>query len=265
MTRAAQFEAVRPLLFALARRVLGSADQARDAVETARLRWAGTAARPASVEGHLAAEVVAICTGVLSTARLRQQAHHGPWPAGPLPGGGQDDSQDDGARAGAPAQLAESLLTAALLVLERLSPLQRAVFVLREAFGCGTDQIAAALGCSAEAAGQVVAAVAAASDGDGEPPPWPAHVTGARNVARLLTAVVPPLAGIGVELEEHRFSGRPGSLLRDRAGQLLGGIALDVRDDRVEGVHLVLPGTPDTPADPVAEAQAILREANRAR
>ncbi|MFD0319230.1 RNA polymerase subunit sigma-24 [Streptomyces flavalbus] len=264
MTRAEEFEAVRPLLFAIARRALGGADQARDAVETARLRWAGTAARPASVEGHLAAEVIAVCTGVLRAARLRQQTHRGPWPAGPLPGGGQDDGGDDGARRRAPAQLAESLLTAALLALERLSPLERAVFVLREAFGCGAWETAAALGCSGEAARQIVAAVAVASDGGGEPLPWPAHVTGARNVARLLTAVVPPLAGIGVRLEEHRFSGRPGSLLRDRAGRVLGGIALDLRDDRVEGVHLVIPGAQDTPADPVAEAEAVLREANRA-
>ncbi|MGX1915369.1 sigma factor-like helix-turn-helix DNA-binding protein [Streptomyces phaeochromogenes] len=246
MTRAEEFDAVRPLLFAIARRILGSASEAQDAVEATWLRWADTPARPASVEGHLAAEVTRACTGVLRSASLRRQAHLGPWPADPE----------------RPAELAQSLLTAALLVLERLSPLERAVFVLREAFGCGIDAIASALGCSREACRQLVASVAMASDGDREPLPWPTYVAGAENVARLLSAIVPPLVRIGVSSEEHRVSGRPGVLFRDRGGRILGGTALDIRAGRIEAVHLVVTCEDFARADPVAEACAVLREAN---
>lgn len=261
MTRTEEFEGVRPLLFAIARRILGSASEAEEAVEATWLRWADTPTRPASIEGYLAAEVTRISTDVLRSASLRQQAHVVPWPAEPLLGGPGGLDRDPER----PAELAESLLTAALLVLERLSPLERAVFVLREAFGCGIDEIASALGCSQEACRQLVASIATTSDGDREPLPWPTYIVGAENVARLLSAIVPPLVRIGVTLEEHRVSGRPGSLFRDRNGRILNGTALDIREGRIEAIHLVVNCEEFAHADPVAEAYAVLREANRAR
>lgn len=259
MTRTEEFEGVRPLLYAIARRILGSASEAEDAVEATWLRWADTPARPASIEGHLAAEVTRISTDVLRSARLERHAQvgAGPWAAEPLPGGTGGDPRR-------PAELADSLLTAALLVLERLSPLERAVFVLREAFGCSVAEIASALGCSEEGCEQLVDSIARTSDGGREPLPWPTYIVGAENVARLLSAIVPPLVRIGVTLEEHRVNGRPGSLFRDRNGRILNGTALDLRDGRIEAIHLVVNCEEFVYADPVAEAYAVLREANRA-
>jgi len=59
------------------------------------------------------------------------------------------------------------------MALERLSPLEREVFVLREAFGCSVEETAAAIGCAPEACGRLVAAIATTSDGDRDPLPWP--------------------------------------------------------------------------------------------
>ncbi|SNX88208.1 RNA polymerase sigma-70 factor [Streptomyces sp. TLI_55] len=257
MTRTEEFEEVRPLLLAIAHRILGSAGRAEDAVRVAGRRWADTSVRPASVEGHLAAEVTRISTEALRSDRLRQQdAYAGPWPPAPL----LIDPDPEH-----PAGLTDSLLTAALLVLERLSPLERAVFVLSEAFGCSVEETAAAVGCSPEACGQLVAAIATTSDGGREPLPWPTYIAGTRNVARLLGAIVPPLMRIGVTVENRMVNGRPGSVFRDRTGRVLNALALGVHEDRIEEVHLVVNPDLVADADPVAEAYAILRQANEGR
>jgi RNA polymerase sigma-70 factor, ECF subfamily len=262
VTRTEEFEGVRPLLFAIARRILGSASEAEAAVEATRLRWVDTSARPASVEGHLAAEVTRISTDALQSAHGRQASLE-PWPSGPIPGalgflGGADADPER------PAELADSLLTAALLLMERLSPLERAVFVLKEALGCGVEEIASALDCSQEACGQLLDSLAATSDGGAEPLPWPTYTAGAKNVAWLLSAIVSPLVRIGVALEMCETNGRPGAHFRDRNGRILSSMALDLRDGQIAAVHLVVHCEQSVYMDPVAEAYAVLREANRA-
>ncbi|MFI5687575.1 sigma factor-like helix-turn-helix DNA-binding protein [Streptomyces sp. NPDC051636] len=253
MTKAEEFAKLRPLLFAIAFRIVGDARAAHYAVQAARLRWMVAPTPPASAEGHLAAEVTRIAAKALRSARIARGELVGPLLAGDL---------TDPAR---PADLAESLSLSALMVLERLSPLERAVFVLREAFGCSDMQIASALGCSQEACRQFLAAVADVSDGGREPLPWPTCVAGAENVTRLLTAIVPPLLRVGVTREECQVGGRPGSVFRDRDGRFLHAVSLDLCDGRIERIHLVVnPGEPAY-ADPVAEACAIVRAANRAR
>ncbi|WBO69657.1 sigma factor-like helix-turn-helix DNA-binding protein [Streptomyces camelliae] len=252
MTRAEEFARLRPLLFAIAYRILGDARAAHYAVQTARLRWTAQPTGPASVEGHLAADITRIAARALHSARVTQ---------GELVGPLLTRVVTDPDR---PADLEESLSLSALMVLERLSPLERAVFVLREAFGCGHAQIASALGCSQEASRRIVAAVAAVSDGGRAPLPWPTCVTGAWNIARLLTAIVPPLLRVGVTLEECQVNGRPGSVFRGRDGAVLQAIALDAGDGRVQRMHLVAPPAGAGHADPVAEACAVLREAGRA-
>ncbi|MDT7847524.1 sigma factor-like helix-turn-helix DNA-binding protein [Streptomyces justiciae] len=258
MTRTEEFEEVRPLLLAIAHRILGSASRAEDAVRVTGRRWADTSVHPESVESHLAAEVTRVSTETLRSDRLDQDPHAGPWAAAPLLTGPDPDPER-------PAELTDSLLTAALLVLERLSPLERAVFVLREAFGCSVEETAAAVGCSPEACGQLVAAIATTSDGDRDPLPWPTYIAGTQNVARLLAAIVPPLRRIGVTVENRVVNGRPGSVFRDRTGRVLNALTLGVHEDRIEEVHLVVNPDLIAHADPVAEAYAILREANQGR
>lgn len=173
----------------------------------------------------------------------------------PLPGNPHQDPEP-----------ADSSLTAALLLLERLSPLERAVLVLREVFGCSVCEIASAVGCSQATCHQLIAASTTAGDGDGESEavPWPQRIAGAENVARLITAIVAPLLRVGVTLEEHLVSGRPGSLFRDRNGKILSAMAFDFTEGRIQEIHLVINPDAFGHADRTAETHAVNREANRA-
>ena len=92
--------------------------------------------------------VTRISIDVLRSARVRRETYVGPWFPEPL----LTDPYEDPARS---AELADSLSMAALLLLERLSPLERAVFVLREVFGFGFPEIAAAVGRSEPACRQL--------------------------------------------------------------------------------------------------------------
>src|SRR3954451_25225570 len=128
MTRVEQFDDLRPLLFAISYRILGSVSGAEDAVQDTWLRYAATETEPASVKSFLSAVVTRISIVVLRSARVRREAYVGPWFPEPL----LTDPYEDPERS---AELADSVSMAALLLLERLTPLERAVFVLREVFG----------------------------------------------------------------------------------------------------------------------------------
>ena len=127
MTRTDDFEALRPLLFSIAYRMLGSVTEAEDAVQETWLRYARTDVEPESAKAYLSAVVTRISIDVLRSARMRREAYVGPWFPEPLPTD-QVASETSPERA---AELADSVSMAALLLLERLSPLERAVFVLR--------------------------------------------------------------------------------------------------------------------------------------
>nr|BFE58682.1 RNA polymerase sigma-70 factor [Dactylosporangium thailandense] len=149
MGRAEEFEGLRGLLFSIAYRVLGSVGEAEDAVQEAWLRYAATPDEPRDVKAFLATTVTRIAIDVLRSARVRREAYVGTWFPEPL----LTDPYEDPQRA---AELADSVSTAALLLLERLSPLERAVFVLREVFDFGFPEVAAAVGRSEAACRQLV-------------------------------------------------------------------------------------------------------------
>ncbi|TYB41038.1 sigma factor, partial [Microbispora tritici] len=127
MSRVEDFQELRPLLFAIAYRILGSVSEAEDAVQEAWLRYEGSPAQPESPKAFLSATVTRISIDVLRSARVRREAYVGPWFPEPL----LTDPYQDPERS---AELSDSLSMAALILLERLSPLERAVFVLREVF-----------------------------------------------------------------------------------------------------------------------------------
>jgi RNA polymerase sigma-70 factor (ECF subfamily) len=135
-----EFEELRPLLFSIAYRILGSVSEAEDAVQEAWLRYEA-AGRPPSPKAFLSVVVTRISIDVLRSARVRREAYVGPWFPEPL----LTDPYQDPERS---AELADSLSMAALLLLERLSPLERAVFVLREAFELPYAEIGEVLGLS---------------------------------------------------------------------------------------------------------------------
>jgi RNA polymerase sigma-70 factor (ECF subfamily) len=148
VTPAEEFDELRGLLFSIAYRILGSVSEAEDAVQEAWLRYESSPTKPASTKAFLSAVVTRVSIDVLRSARVRREKYVGQWFPEPL----LTDPYDDPARS---AELADSLSMAALLLLERLSPLERAVFVLREVFGFGFPEVAAAVGRSEAACRQL--------------------------------------------------------------------------------------------------------------
>ncbi|MCX4818305.1 RNA polymerase sigma-70 factor [Streptomyces sp. NBC_01239] len=303
MSRTEEFEELRPLLFSIAYRILGSVSEAEDAVQESWLRYAASPTQARSPKAFLSATVTRISIDVLRSARARREVYVGQWLPEPL----LSDPYEDPARS---AELADSLSMAALLLLERLSPLERAVFVLREVFSFGFPEIASALGRSEAACRQLVvrarrhmeagrprfeadreerehlagrfldavrdgdveclrdllaADAQIVGDGGGKSPQLAKAVSGAGNVARLLASYFPLLLSVDVTLRPHQVNGQPGAIFRDRDGRILNAWTLDILDGRIQTIRSV--SNPDKLGHlgPVADAWAVSREANRAR
>ncbi|WP_194816261.1 RNA polymerase sigma-70 factor [Nocardia sp. XZ_19_385] len=138
-----EFQAHRPRLFALAYRMLGSASAAEDAVQEANLRWDGTARSTIrSAEAWLTTAVVNLCRSWLVSARARREVYVGPWLPEPVPTSGGELGPLES------AEEREQISLALLTTLERLNPVERAVFVLREGFGYAHREIADMLAVS---------------------------------------------------------------------------------------------------------------------
>ena len=149
MTDAQVFEAHRGLMFAIAYRMLGTIADAEDAVQDAWLRWsAAPRADVADPRAYLARVVTNTALNRLRSVRSRREAYVGPWLPEPL-------LTEAGPDAAERAELAESVSVAMLVVLESLTPDERAVFVLREVFGFEHAEIGTALGRSAPAVRQL--------------------------------------------------------------------------------------------------------------
>ena len=140
----------RRLLFGIAYRMLGTVAEAEDAVQETYLRWHRNASGEVrSPKAWLTATVTRLCIDQLRQAKARRQFYVGPWLPEPIAGPEPADPADH-------AALADDLSLALLIVLERLSPPERAAFVLHEAFDQGYDEIAAVLGKSEAACRQLV-------------------------------------------------------------------------------------------------------------
>ncbi|EFF92140.1 MULTISPECIES: RNA polymerase sigma factor SigJ [Streptomyces] len=143
-----RFEASRPRLEAIAYRLLGSASEAEDAVQEAFLRWQGADHDRIEVpEAWLTKVLTNLCLNQLTSARARRETYVGQWLPEPLLAGDPMLGPAD------TAEQRESVSYAVMAVLERLSPGERAVYVLREAFDYPHREIAAILDIS-EAASQ---------------------------------------------------------------------------------------------------------------
>lgn len=149
-SRAEEFEEHRARLLAIAYRILGSVADAEDVVQETWLRWEASATRPRSTRAFLATITTRLAVDVLRSARARREIYPGPWFPEPL----VSDPYTDPERS---AELADSVSMAAMLLLERLSPLERAVFVLREVFGYPYAEVAATVERSEDACRQLCA------------------------------------------------------------------------------------------------------------
>ncbi|MGW1055917.1 RNA polymerase sigma-70 factor [Streptomyces sp. NPDC001118] len=302
MSPAEEFEKLRPLLFSLAYRILGSVTEAEDAVQETWLRYDRSPTRPASTRAYLSATVTRIAIDVLRSARVRREEYVGPWFPEPL----LTDPYQDPEHA---AELADSLSMAALLLLERLSPLERAVFVLREVFAFGFPEIASAVGRSEAACRQLAvrarrhmeagrprfeadrkereelagrffdalkegnveslrqllaADVQMVADSGGKAPQWTGGLQGVDQVCHMLDALLRPFLTIGGVMAPHLVNGQPGAVFRDRDGKVLNTWTLDILDGRIQTIRAVT--NPDKLAHmgPVADAWALMREARQA-
>jgi RNA polymerase sigma-70 factor (TIGR02957 family) len=141
------FAAHRSLLFTVAYELLGSAADAEDVVQETWLRWSSVALDDVrEPRAYLARIAARLALNRVRTLARRRETYVGPWLPEPLLTA--PDVADD-------VELAESVSTAMLMVLETLTPTERAVFVLREVFGFGYDEIAGAVEKSEAAVRQV--------------------------------------------------------------------------------------------------------------
>ena len=139
-----------PLLFSIAYRMVGSVTEAEDLVQEAFVRFHQHGDDVEDPKAFLSTVVTRLAIDHLRSARVRREAYVGPWLPEPLLG---DDSADPAAR----AEMADSLSLAFLVLLEQLSPLERAAFLLREVFGYPYEQVAETVGRSQDSCRQLVA------------------------------------------------------------------------------------------------------------
>ena len=136
MTDVDAFEAQRPRLTRLAYRMLGSVTESQDAVQDAWLRWTRAGDDVADPAAWLVRVTSRLCIDRMRAAKTRRDAYRGPWLPEPLI---EELSVD-------PVERAEDVSVAFLLALERLSPLERAVFLLHDVFDEDYAQVAETLG-----------------------------------------------------------------------------------------------------------------------
>jgi RNA polymerase sigma-70 factor, ECF subfamily len=145
VTEAAEaFAELRPLLFSIAYRMLGSVGEAEDVVQEAFLRYQSALERGVEIgspKAYLSTVVARLAIDQLRSAHARRETYVGEWLPEPLITEAHDDPVEH-------AEEADTLSMAFLLVLERLSPVERAVFLLHDVFGYGYGDVARIVGKS---------------------------------------------------------------------------------------------------------------------
>jgi RNA polymerase sigma-70 factor, ECF subfamily len=272
------YEELRPLLFSIAYRMLGSASEAEDIVQEAFLRLHRESAKGTAIESpkaYLSAITTRLSIDHLRSARVRRERYVGTWLPEPVV---TDDVPQH-------AETADSLSMAFLVLLESLTPVERAVFLLREVFGYDYDEIAKVVDKSEDNCRQIAvrarrqieakkprfeaslkrrqelaerffeavaegdieglvgllaADVVAYGDGGGKGPAFPRPVHGRDRVARLLAGGVRFGARLGVRATRLAIiNGQPGALLLNREGRAVLAISLDIADEVVQAVRAV--------------------------
>ena len=140
---AESFDPLRPRLLRVAYRMLGSVADAEDVVQEAFIRWMGAdRAAVREPEAFLRRTVTRLCLDQLKSARHNRETYIGPWLPDPIVEEEEEDADED-------------VTLPLMLALERLSPLERAAFLLHDVFGLAFDQVAATIGRDAAACRQL--------------------------------------------------------------------------------------------------------------
>jgi len=278
-TRAEVFASARPMLFAIAYRMLGSVMDAEDLVQDAYLRWQEAPETDVrSPRAYLTTIVTRLAINQLRAARTKRETYVGPWLPEPLV---TEDTPDT-------VELAESLSMAFLVLLERLSPIERAVFLLHEVFDFEYAEIARMVdkteaNCrqlfararkrlgtrrprfeadpeqaqrltqrftEASVAGDLDGLLALLAeditvwaDGGGKVPGAALKpVRGATPVARFVLGIMRRVVPAGTVLRPAEINGQPG-FIAYVSGRPLSALILDIRDGRIQTIYAI--GNPD--------------------
>jgi RNA polymerase sigma-70 factor (ECF subfamily) len=268
-------EELRPYLFAIAYRMLGSVADAEDVVQDAFVRYHEADVEAESPKAYLATVTTRLAIDELRSARARRETYPGEWLPEPI-------MDDESVRH---AETADSLSLTFLHLLEKLSPVERAVFLLREVFDYPYDDVARIVGKSPANCRQILvrahahveegrkrfdvsleernevarrfldawengdtdALVAVLApdvtlygDGGGKAPAIKAPLVGALRVAKALIGWGPRmLAGRGYTYRRETINGEPGLLFYDAEGRAAGVEVLDIVDGVVVAIRTV--------------------------
>jgi RNA polymerase sigma-70 factor (TIGR02957 family) len=276
---AARHDELRPLMFSIAYRMLGSVAEAEDITQEAFLRMHRNATEAKSPDAYATTVTTRLAIDHLRSARVRRERYVGSWLPEPLLTTGQEF--DPAAR----AELADSLSLAFLAVLERLGPVERAVFILREVFQYDYDEISSIVGKTPQNCRQILVRAAAHieearprfavspeqrdvlakqffaacragdvaglerllaedvqfhGDGGGKAPAVRKPVIGQTQVARFLLGLVRQARTNRLTIDPAWVNGQPGAKVRDEQGHILSVFALDIAGDHIRAVHNVL-------------------------
>jgi RNA polymerase sigma-70 factor (ECF subfamily) len=281
MSEGPAYQELRPLLFSIAYRMVGSASEAEDLVQEAYLRFhraVSGGAEVASPKAYLSAVTTRLAIDHLRSARVRREQYVGDWLPEPLVTGEAEDPAVH-------AETADTLSLAFLVLLERLSPVQRAVFLLHEVFGYRYGEIARLVGRSEDNCRQIAARArrhveagrprfeasrrqreelarrffAAIEQGDteglvgmlatdavlhgdggGKAPALAGPLHGAERIARFLVGLARRGHAADIGYAPAEINGHPGLLTLDPAGRLVGVLAVDIADGRVQTVRSIV-------------------------
>ena len=137
------FETYRPKLLGIAYRMLGTVAEAEDAVQDTYLRWQQRSNKSTidNIEAYLVTVTTRLCIDHLKSAKVAREQYIGPWLPEPIVAAARSEPH-------AQHELAQTLSYAFMMLLEQLNPVERAVYILREAFGFKHREIAEILGRS---------------------------------------------------------------------------------------------------------------------
>jgi RNA polymerase sigma-70 factor (TIGR02957 family) len=307
MADEALLDELRPGAFAIAYRMLGTVSEAEDLVQEALLRLHRAQAEGERIESpraYVSTVVTRLGIDQLRSARRRRETYVGEWLPEPL----LTSEEEDPARQ---AEMADSLSLAFLVLLESLSPEQRAAFLLHDVFDYPYDEVARIVGKSEANARQLAARarrhvderrprfeatreqrekladrffaavgegdvkaletmlaedVVLAGDGGGKAPALARALHGARRVARALgTWGRQGQRLVGASMRRVEVNGQPGAMLLDSEDRLIAVMALDIADDRVQGVRSVVNPDKLRHIGPVADVRELLRRSRAPR
>jgi RNA polymerase sigma-70 factor, ECF subfamily len=268
-------EDLRPYLFAIAYRMLGSVAEAEDVVQDAFLRYHEAGVEAESPKAYLATVTTRLAIDELRSARARREVYPGQWLPEPL-------VDDEAVRH---AETADSLSLAFLHLLEQLSPVERAVFLLREVFDYPYDEVARIVGKSPDNCRQILtrahahmqegrrrfdvsreerdeiaerflaaweegdtdslvellaADVTVYGDGGGKAPSVPVPLVGAERVAKALIGWGRQAREHGLTHERAEVNGDPGVVFYDPDGRATWVAGLEIAEGVVVAVRSVL-------------------------